>query len=462
MTELSEASKRKHSAALASIWASVGVTVLKLAAGAVSGSLALLSEAAHGLVDVAATTLTYFSVRAADRPADETHHYGHAKIEAVSALVETGVLVALALGVMTEGLRRRWAPAQTVDAGLYVFAVLAISIVVDLVRWRGLSRVARETGSHALAADALHFSSDLVSSMLVLVGLVALRLGFPQGDSLAAVGVALFIGVAAWRLGRRTIDTLIDRAPEGLADRLREGASAVAGVAAVQSIKLRPSGGGVQGELSIAVPRTLPLDRVVAIKADVLAALRRESPGADITITADPLALDNETVLERVLLIAALRRVAVHHVTVQDIGGVKSVSLDLEVDGRIAQGEAHRLASELEAAIRDEFGANIEVETHIEPLEVRELAGEDVEDERSQAVSDALIRHAAHVPGLRDIHDVRVRRTETGLVVNYHCHANPARAVGDVHRDVDALDRQLKREFPAIVRIVGHAEPPRA
>ena len=291
---------------------------------------------------------------------------------------------------------------------------------------------------------------------------MALRLGFPQGDSLAAVGVALFIGVAAWRLGRRTIDTLIDRAPEGLADRLREGASAVAGVAAVQSIKLRPSGGGVQGELSIAVPRTLPLDRVVAIKADVLAALRRESPGADITITADPLALDNETVLERVLLIAALRRVAVHHVTVQDIGGVKSVSLDLEVDGRIAQGEAHRLASELEAAIRDEFGANIEVETHIEPLEVRELAGEDVEDERSQAVSDALIRHAAQVPGLRDIHDVRVRRTETGLVVNYHCHANPARAVGDVHRDVDALDRQLKREFPAIVRIVGHAEPPRA
>ena len=461
MPELSEASKRKHSAALASIWASVFVTLLKFAAGVVSGSLALLSEAAHGLVDVAATTLTYFSVRAADRPADETHHYGHAKIEAVSALVETGVLAALALGVMAEGLRRLWGPGQTVDAGYYVFAVLALSIVVDLVRWRGLSRVARETHSHALAADALHFSSDLVSSILVALGLVAFRFGFAQGDSLAAVGVALFIAVAAWRLGRRTIDTLIDRAPEGLAERLREGARGVAGVAAVQSIKLRQSGGGVQGELSIAVPRTLPLDRVVDIKAEVLAALRRESPGADITITADPLALDNETVLERVLLIAALRRLSVHHVTVQDIAGAKSISLDLEVDGRMAQGEAHQLASMLEAAIRAELGATLEVETHIEPLEMRELAGADAGGERARAVADALVRHAARVPNLRDIHDVRVRRTESGLVVNYHCHTDAAQTVGEVHRDVDALDRHLKRDFPEITRIVGHAEPAR-
>ena len=458
---MSENASLKKSAALASIGASVGITLLKLAAGLVSGSLALLSEAAHGLVDVASTTLTYFSVRAADRPADDTHHYGHAKIEAVAALAETGVLVALSIGVLAEALRRLWGAPRVVEAGPVIFLVLAVSILVDLVRWRGLARIARDTGSHALAADALHFSSDLVSSVLVLVGLVALRYGVAQGDSLAAVGVALFIAVAAWRLGRRTIDTLIDRAPEGLAERLREGARGVAGVAAVESIKLRPSGGGVQGELSIAVPRTLPLDRVVAIKADVLAAMRREAPGADITITANPLALDNETVLERVLLIAALRRLAVHHVTVQDIGGVKSISLDLEVDGRMAQGEAHKLASDLEAAIRAELGAAIEVETHIEPLEVRELAGENVDGETFKDISAALARRAGENQRLRDIHNVRVRRTNTGLVVNYHCRTDPARPVGDVHHDVDRLDRQLKRDFPQIIRIVGHAEPAR-
>ena len=189
----------KQTAALGSIGASVAVTLLKFAAGLVSGSLALLSEAAHGLVDVGATILTYFAIREADKPADDTHHYGHAKIEAVAALAQTGVLIALAIGVLVEAVRRLTGEAHVVEAGPIIFAVLIISIIIDFVRWRGLARVAAATHSHALGADALHFSSDLVSSLLVLAGLGATRLGFAQGDSAAAVGVALFIAVAGWR-----------------------------------------------------------------------------------------------------------------------------------------------------------------------------------------------------------------------------------------------------------------------
>lgn len=456
---MTDTSHLKQTAALGSIGASVAVTLLKFAAGLVSGSLALLSEAAHGLIDVGATILTYFAIREADKPADDTHHYGHAKIEAVAALAQTGVLFALGIGVLVEALRRLSGPAHALEAGPVIFAVLLVSITIDFIRWRSLSRIAAATKSDALAADALHFSSDLVSSLLVLAGLGAARLGYAQGDNIAAIGVALFIAVAGWRLGRRTIDALIDRAPEGLAQRLSQGALGVSGVAAVESIRLRPAGGRVQGELSISVPRTLAFENVAAIKARVAAAILHEAPEADVTVTANPRALDDETVLERVLLIAAKRRLAVHHVTVQDIGAVKSVSLDLEVDGRMAHGGAHELADGLEAAIRAELGAGVEVETHIEPLEIRELAGHEAGVEAARGIAAALDRHARQAGRLRDIHNVRVRRTESGLVVNYHCHADPARSVGEVHLDVDALDRLVKAEFAEIARIVGHAEP---
>ena len=218
----------------------------------------------------------------------------------------------------------------------------------------------------------------------------------------------------------------------------------------------------MQGELAIAVPRTLPFEKVAAIKDHVAAAIAREAPEADVTVTANPRALDDETVLERVLLIAAMRRLAVHHVTVQDVDGVKSVSLDLEVDGRMAHGGAHELADGLEAAIRAELGAGVEVETHVEPLEVRELAGHDAGVEAARGIAAALDLHARQAGRLRDIHNVRVRRTESGLVVNYHCRTDPTRSVGEVHLDVDALDRLVKGEFPQIARIVGHAEPERA
>ena len=459
---MTDNSQIKQSAALGSIGASVVVTLLKFGAGLVSGSLALISEAAHGLVDVGATILTYFAIREADKPADDTHHYGHAKIEAVAALAQTGVLTALAIGVLLEAVRRLAVEAHAVDASPVIFAVLLASIAIDFIRWRSLSRIAKSTKSDALAADALHFSSDLVSSLLVLTGLAATRFGFAQGDSIAAVGVALFIAIAGYRLGRRTIDTLIDRAPEGLAQRVSQGALGVGGVAAVESIRLRPAGGRVQGELSIAVPRTLPFEKVAAIKENVAAAIHREAPEVDVTVTANPRALDNETVLERVLLIAAMRRLAVHHVTVQDLGGVKSISLDLELDGRMPQGAAHELASGLEAAIRAELGKDIEVDTHIEPLEARELAGHDASVENAREIAAAIARHADAGQRLRDVHNVRVRRTETGLVVNYHCRADPARLVQDVHLDVDAVDRKVKADFPAITRIVGHAEPARA
>src|SRR4051812_9239539 len=213
---MTESHALKEKAALASIFASALLTLGKLGAGLLTGSLALLSEAGHALLDTGATILTYYALRAAHKPADDEHHYGHGKIEAVAALAETGLLMVLAVGVVYEAVRRLTGlAAEHVDASWVAFAVLGVSIVIDLVRWRSLSKIARETRSDALAADALHFSSDLVGSVCVVLGLVATRMGYPEGDAIAALGVALFIGIAGFRLGRRTIDTLVDAAPKG-------------------------------------------------------------------------------------------------------------------------------------------------------------------------------------------------------------------------------------------------------
>lgn len=456
---MSEALSPKHQAALASIFASAFITLAKLVAGLFSGSLALISEAGHAALDTGATILTYFAVRAADKPADEDHPFGHHKIESVAALVETGLLFVLAVGVLVEALRRLFGhAAEAVDANWLPFAVLIVSIVIDAVRWRTLTRVARETHSEALAADALHFSSDLFASVLVLIGLAITRLGYPAGDTLAAVGVAVFIAIAGFRLGKRTIDTLVDRAPPDLPAQMREMVGAIEGVAAVSSLRLRPAGASVTGDLQVAVPRTMPLERVAEVKQDIARAIATLAPGNDVTITANPTTLDSETVLERVLLIAARRRVPVHHVTIQEVEGHRSVSLDVELDGRMSLGLAHEIASGLEAAIRTEIGG-LEVETHIEPLEMQELSGRDASPALTDAIRAALEARAAESAHVEAPHDVRVRETAAGLVVNYHCRLDPALSVEAAHDAVDRLDGHVRRDFPRITRIVGHAEP---
>jgi cation diffusion facilitator family transporter len=453
--------RRKQRAALASVMASAALSVAKLVAGLMSGSLALISEGAHNVLDTGSSALTFFAVREADKPADEDHPFGHAKIEAVAALAQTGFLAVLSVAVAIGAISRLGGKAPEVDANALALGVVVISLVVDFVRWRTLKKVAAETKSEALSADALHYSSDLVSSLLVLVGLAATRFGFARADALAAIGVALFIGIAGFRLGRHTIDALVDTAPKGLADRLRRAIEAVPGVAAVEAIRLRPSGARIIGEVGLFVSRTLPLERVAAIKDDVAERIQSEWPETALTLTANPRALDDESLLERLYVIAARLRLAVHHITIHEVEGRKCVSLDMEVDGRMKLREAHEFATRLETAIENEIGPDIEVETHIEPMETSEVNGRDADAEMIGKVGEALSKTAAERGQLQNIHDVRVRHIAGGYFVVFHCWVDPDLSVDTTHDEVDALERALRAQFPEVVRAVGHAEPAR-
>jgi cation diffusion facilitator family transporter len=452
----------KERVALTSIAASGALTIGKAAVGLASGSLAILSEAAHSLIDFAATVMTYFAVRMSGKPADEEHHYGHGKIESVAALAETALLFLLSGVVIWEAVRRLLgAEGHAVEATVAAFAVMIVSVIVDFFRARLLYRVAADTSSEALEADALHFGSDMWSSLAVLAGLGGVLFGYRWADAAAALVVAAFVCLAGWRLGSRTVATLTDEAPAGVREPIATIARRVKGVVDIERVRVRRVGPTLFVDLSLAVSRTLPLDRLDALKSDVVDSIRRDFPDAEVSVMTTPRALDDETVMERVLVIARNRGLAVHHVTVHAIAGRLSVSLDLEVEGEMSLTAAHDVADELERAIGEELGPDVEVETHIEPLQIEGLAGRDAAPERVAQVRGALADLAEHLGPLRDVHDVRVRETDEGEIINFHCRVDPALSVEAVHDRVDEVERALKRRFPSVKRVIGHAEPRR-
>jgi cation diffusion facilitator family transporter len=450
----------KQRVALTSIAASAALTAAKAVVGVTSGSLAILSEAAHSLIDLGATVMTYFAVRVSGKPADEEHHYGHGKVESVSALAETALLFVLAGVVGWEAVKRLASTEPpAVEATVWAFAVIALSVVVDFARARTLYRTAKATSSQALEADALHFSSDMWSSLAVLVGLAGVALGVTWADSVAAMAVSAVVCAIGWRLGRRTIDTLTDTAPPGAADKIAARVAQIPGVVRVERLRVRQVAEVLFVDLVVAVSRTLPLDRVAALKDRIVEAVRADSPAAEVTLTTEPRALDNETVLERVMVIARNRALPIHHVTAHAIDGRLAVSLDLEVDGALSLRAAHDIASGLEGAVREELGPQVEVETHIEPLQPHDELGHDAPRERVEAVRHALIEIAATVDFVGEVHDVRVRKADDGEIVNFHCLVDPALKVADVHAKVDEVERALRQRFPSIQRAIGHAEP---
>ena len=451
----------KSRVAAISIFASAGMAIAKFVVGIAIGSLALISEALHSSVDVVATIVTWMVVRFSDRPADKEHHYGHGKLESVSALGIIAMLYVLAGGILVESFSRLREGAPPPILSAIPFVVLVLDIAVNFWRARALHRAARETRSQALAADALHFASDVLGSVAVITGLALSGLGYAWGDAAAAATVAIVIAMLGMRLARSTVETLVDRAPEGVAEKAAAAIRMIPGVVDIERLRVRMVGSTHFIDATVQVPRTYPIDRVDEIKRKAQAAVSAALEDADLTFTAVPVARDNESVRERIMVIARNSGLAVHHVTVHDLGEKLTVSIDLEVDAEMALTAAHDIAQGLERNIRDEFGEDVEVDTHIEPLEPELPHGTDAAAERVEAIRAALAQFAS-ASAIHDIHNVRVRNTDAGEIVNFHCRAAPSMSVIRVHESVDEIERALRRAFPTVKRVISHAEPPKA
>ena len=449
----------KQRAALISIAASAGLLALKLFLALITGSLGLLSEALHSLIDLAATVITWFAIRWADQPADDEHQFGHAKVESLAALFEAMLLVGTACFVAYHAALRLIAGHSGVEVSWWVIVILLASIAVDFNRSKALRKTADATASDALAADAAHFESDMWSSGAVLAGLLGVLSGFAWADAVAALFVSAFIVWIAWGLGKKSLATLLDAAPEGVTSTLRQLVEATPGVLAVNQLRIRPAGAELFVELGVDVSRLLPAAAVAELKLLLENEVRKIHPKADTTLLITAVELDGETAFDKIAAIAAAKGLAVHHLTVQEIEGKLAASFDLEVDGSTTLDDAHERATELESAIRSGLGGDVEVESHIEPAPVSLMAGKPADQKTFAAVCRGIKAAAKPEKTITDLHNFRVRQNETGLFLHYHCRFSPEIRVDSMHAVVDRIEARFLLSFPQVKRVVAHAEP---
>ncbi|HIQ04399.1 MAG TPA: cation-efflux pump, partial [Anaerolineae bacterium] len=456
----------KHRVALSSVVASVFLTLFKLIIGLLTGSLGILAEAAHSGLDMVAAMITYLAVRAASRPPDAGHLYGHGKIENFSALVETLLLLATCGWIIYEAVRRLSYEMVTVEANVWAFLIMLISIAVDVSRSRALYRAAKRFDSQALEADALHFSTDIWSSAVVILGLILVRVGqaigqerlFSHADAIAALIVAVIVIWVSVRLGRRTVEALLDQAPAGLSDRIAAIASAVPGVASSRQVRVRRSGPTLFVDLTIVPKRAASLEQAHELASAVERRLQTEIPRLDVIVHVEPPELNERDIVQRVRAIAARLQLDVHEIHVHDVRGQRHIGLHLEVPSRLTLDEAHRIADRLEEAVRQEIPNVAEVETHIEPVAQEEQARNAIAF-LLPLVQKEIASAAEALPNLHGWHDVHLRKVGNHYFLSLHCVLAPETTVEASHQICSHLEHQLRQRIPVLEQVLIHTEP---
>jgi cation diffusion facilitator family transporter len=456
--------KQKRVAALVSMLAACGMTALKLIAGLLTGSLGMLSDAAHSGLDLLGTALTFISVRISDKPADEEHPYGHARVETLSAFTETFLMGASCVWIVVEAVMRIFVAPVTVRPSVWPFAVLALSITVDLSRSRALKHVAAASGSQALEADALHFASDIWSSLAVAVGLAASYAGVRFGigwlrfaDPLAALVVSAVILRFAWGLARRTTYELLDTAPAGARQRIVRAVEHIEGVVELERVRVRRSGNRAFADLRVAVPRFDTAAHIEVLVQRITAAVKAVVPGADVTIRTVPRQAFSENIFDRIRGVAALNNVTLHDLSVEQEGGGLRIEQHIEVDESLPLVEAHRFICDLEEQMYRAAPEVNNVLTHIESEPATIEASATIEQDRR--LEEDLRSVARTLPEIIDIHEVSVSRMGDRLHLSCHCTLPDALPMHRVHDVITSLEVRLKLKRPEVYRMLVHPEP---
>ncbi len=466
-------SAAKRSAALSSVFAAFGVTLLKLITGILTGSLGMLGEAAHSGIDLIAAVLTLFTVGVSDLPADAEHNYGHGKLESISAGVEILLMIGSAVWVAYEAVTRILHRRHLgLHFSIWPFVVLLLSIVVDVTRSRTLKRVAREQRSEALEADAVHFGTDIWSAAAVFCGLLASyageRLAIPAlelADPIAALLVTAVILYVTVQLARRTLDSLLDATPPEVRAQLRDdlirSIETIPDVLRAERVRVRRSGSNYFVDLTLGLPRNLTFQRAEQVTSAATHAVQQQLPDADVVIHTVPTASLSESVFERIRAVAAQANLSVHDVSVQDRNGRLAVEQHLEVPEIMPLREAHDLVTGLEGAIRREVPGIASLLTHIESEPVTIAAGSPV----GTAINlETQLRETARTfPDILDVHEITVTRGHSGagltVQVNCHCTLPDELSMARVHEVITDLESEFRLQHPNVSRVLIHPEP---
>src|SRR5271155_2541322 len=465
---LAAAIQEKKRAALLSIGSAMLLLCLKTFLVWRTSSLGVLSEALHSGLDLVAAVITFLSVRVSDQPADARHPYGHGKFENFSAFVETALLVMTALYIIYEAFDRLFFHHVHIQPSVTAILVLFVALGVDVTRARKLTHTAKKYASEALEADALHFSTDVWSTMVVIAGIGLVWAGetwnvpaLIYADALAGLVVAAVILWVGSRLGKRTLDALLDVAPAGLQQTIARAVASMDGVLDVDRIRVRRAGNRHFVDATVSVARTASLEQVHAL-SDAIEKRIGEIVPSDVMVHAEPRAPQGEHLFEAIRAVSQRRGLAIHDITALQQDGQLFVELHLEVDEQLSLRDAHRQATELEDDIRELRSGPMEVTIHIEPLG-RRIATPDTGAGEMKQLSRAIEQFtnglASEYHELVNCHDVRVRQGEHRIVVTCHCTMKSALAITQVHDVTAALEDRVKEHFPQIYRVTIHPEP---
>jgi cation diffusion facilitator family transporter len=454
----------KRAVAGNSVLAAVAITTLKIVVGISTGSLGILSEAAHSGLDLVAAVVTFLSIRVSDKPADADHQYGHGKVENFSAFIETGLLLLTCVWIIYEAFVRLFLRKVEIEPSIAAFLVMMFSIAIDYWRSRALGRIAVKYDSQALEADALHFSTDIWSSTVVILGLILVQLGHRYGvgwlrdaDPIAALVVAGVVIYVSWRLARKTVDALLDAAPSGVRNQIIDAVSKVAGVLEVDRVRIRRAGNRYFADLSIGLDRNVTFQRSEQMVDAVTASVHDVLPDADVVVHSVPREQRGENIFDRIRAVATRHNLNVHDVSVQDLSGHLHVEQHLELDERLTLLEAHDRVTLLEAEMRHEIPEISSILTHIESEPATIESGDEVV--RDPGLERRLKAVAAEFPQIVDMHDVKFKRVRNRLYVSCHCTLSDDLPLSRVHDIQTELEIRFKQDAPELFRVLIHPEP---
>lgn len=458
MAEAAQSAAAIRRTARLNVTAACVLIVIKLVAGLASNSMGLLAEATHSATDLVAALLTLFAVSVAVRPPDREHHYGHGKAEHLAALGESAFLFLVSLGIGYESIRRVADPGEhAVDARWWTFAVLAIVIALDGFRAINSRRIAARYGSPAIAANTLHFASDLAGTIAVLAGLALVSSGVQRADSVAALFVAVLVIVAAGRLGLRSIDVLMDRTPSDAERAIRDELGKMAGVD-LRRLRVRHAAGRNFADLVVAVAPDAGLAQAHATADEIERRIERVVDNADVVVHVEPLT-EEGTMRERATAAASrspdVREI--HNVRLLNVDGQRELSLHVKLPRSLSLERAHAIVEELERSVLDEVPEIRLVHTHIEPL-ARTYAASDSHGPQAageRATIEAVVtRMTGAGPRRVELRDSdRGRMAMVTLTV-----AGPATLL-EAHQLASRIEQEIKRACEHLVEVVIHTEP---
>lgn len=459
----------KQKVALSSVIAAVGLTASKLAVGLLTGSLGILSEALHSGLDLIAAFITLFAVRVSDKPADAQHHYGHGKVENFSALVETALLLITCVWIIYEAVKKLLGETPDLVGAQWGALLIAGCIVVDISRSRALMKAAKQHNSQALKADALHFSTDVWSSSVVLIGLLCVWAGnifhlefLKYADPVAALGVAGLVIYVSLKLGRETIESLLDTAPKGMREKIEREVGSVGGVLQVADIRVRPSGALYYVDISAGIDPGLSQKMAHRIVNRIRERITAKIPRCDVVVGTFPASVGAAAdagvngALENVVSLFPNCTNA-HNIHVYELGGRRKITAHVELLENLTLRESHELSHRISNAVQAELPGVDYVSLNFQRAQ-EGVRSEEVTDER-QDLAEKIRSLVAGMGEGADCHDIQLFKSFEGISAFLHCGVPEDVRMDRLEEISGRVKTGLRRALPELGHVHIHFEP---